>query len=864
MDTNGSAREFEVLGERAAIPEIPFPVVGIGASAGGLEAVSELLAGLPAATGMAFLFVQHLDPGHGSLLVEILTKKTPLTVTEAQNGMAVAPEHLYVIPPNTTLTLLRGVLRLQRRQISELRHMPIDILLHSLAEERGHLAIGVILSGGGSDGTLGLRAIKERGGITFAQEPASARFAAMPRSAIATGCVDFILSPQLMAEALAKVGRHTYLSSGTTPVGEPPPTGEDDMERVFGLLRTHCGVDFTHYKRTTIERRLARRMAVRHADGLASYADLLQHDPNEVQTLGQDLLIRVTSFFRDPETFEGLVETIFPALLEGRSLTEPLRIWVPGCASGEEVYSIAICLTECLDARALSIPVQIFGTDLSETAIETARAGRYVDNIAGQISAERLQRFFVKLNAHYQIVKSIRDRCVFARQNVTSDPPFARLELVSCRNLLIYLDPALQSQVIPLFHYALKPQGYLILGPSETMGQFSDLFEIVDKRHKIYRRKAGPARVGLELRAGEPAALPRSRGTIAVAPAVYMEQAQRVTERLLLARYAPACVLIDGGLNILYFHGETSRYLEHARGAASLNLQKLASPGLLVELLPAIQAARQQDAPVRLAGLRDETSGEMREIHIEVVPLKVPEIEDRCHAILFTQAPTPPRGEHNTAAAWLVQGWAKLSGAGAEAAEAATERDHEILQLKHDLAATRGYLQVAIEEHQAAKEELESAHEEVLSANEELQSTNEELETAQEELQSTNEELTTTNEELQNRNHELNDLNEALSESSDYLDAIVETLRQPLLVLGGDLRIARANGAFYACFQTTPVETEHCLLYELDDGQWNIPRLRTLLEEILHENAQFQGYEVANVFPRIGEKTMLLNAGLLT
>ena len=472
-----------------------FRVVGIGASAGGLEAVSELLGGLPETTGMAWIVVQHLDPLHHSLLAEILAKKTPLPVAEATEGMAVEPDHVYVIPPNTSLVLTGAVLRLTGREAGPVRHTPIDILLYSLAEDRGHNAIGVILSGTGSDGTLGLKAIKDAGGSTFAQDPASARFAGMPTSAIDGGCVDFTLLPAAIAETVTRLGRHPYLNGAADAFVD-----EDHLKRIFRALRSTSGVDFTHYKRGTIMRRLGRRMALHQVDAIGAYADLLQDHPAARRALAEDLLIQVTGFFRDPETFAGLVQSVFPALLADRSPKEPLRIWVPGCASGEETYSIAICLLEFLGERSTSTPTQIFGTDVSEAGIDKARAGTYLDR--GDVSVERLKRFFVKRDGHYQIARPVRDLCVFARHDVTRDPPFSQLDLVSCRNLLIYLDPALQRRVIPLFHYALKPQGFLVLGPAETIGQSSDLFELVDRPHKIYRKRAVPRQLGLELVAG--------------------------------------------------------------------------------------------------------------------------------------------------------------------------------------------------------------------------------------------------------------------------------------------------------------------------------------------------------------------------
>ena len=836
-------------------PDKSFPVVGIGASAGGLEAVSELIAELPAETGMAFLLVQHLDPRHDSLLTEILAKKAEIAVETATDGTALRPDHLYVIPPNTSMTLTDGVLQLRSRESEERPHKPVNILFHSLAEQHVHQAVGVVLSGTDSDGSQGLEEIKAAGGITMAQAPASARFDGMPKSAIATGCVDFVLPPKELGKEIVRIGRHPYLSSSSAP-GDLLQE-EDRMKRIFRLLQSRNGTDFSRYKRSTVDRRLARRMALRQVDGLAEYDELLRNEPDEVQALAQDFLIRVTGFFRDPETFADLSEIVFPALFEHRSPKEPLRIWVPGCASGEEAYSIAMVLLEYLSDRAASFRVQIFATDLSEAAIEKARTGFYADTIADEVSAERLQRFFVKLDDHYQISKTVRDLCVFARHDVTRDPSFSRLDLVSCRNLLIYLDQTLQRQTISLFHYALNPTGFLILGPSETIGRSPELFRLLDSRHQIYRRQPMPARAVPEFPAAEEAARPGLTESITLAKPAFIEseRAQRETERLLLTRYAPASILVDDGLNVVYFHGETSRYLEHARGAASLNLQQICRPGLLVELSPTIHEAKKNELPVLKEGVRVELSGEEREIGLEVIPVRLPGIESRYFLILF--GPPSAKKAELRRAGFLVRLWSSLFGAGS-AAE--TEKDNQIALLRRELDATRDYLQASAEEHEAAKEEMKSAHEEALSANEEFVSTNEELETAKEELQSANEELGVTNQELRDRNRELSDLNDELRQSRSYQDAIVETLRESLLVLDGDLRVQKANREFYETFHLRPEETLKQHIYDLGNGQWNIPELRKLLERILPDVSTLRDFEAVIELPEIGQKTMLLNA----
>jgi two-component system, chemotaxis family, CheB/CheR fusion protein len=677
-------------------PDKSFPVVGIGASAGGLEAVSEMIAELPATTGMAFLLVQHLDPAHESFLAEILAKRAAFRVETATDGAILVPDHLYVIPPNTVMTVADGVLRLRSRDGEARPHKPVNILFRSLAEQLGHRAIAVVLSGTDSDGAQGLEAIKGAGGITMAQEPTTAKFDGMPKSAIATGFVDFVRSPNELAKEVVGIARHPYLSSGS-PDGVTQE--EDRLRRIFRLLQSRNGTDFSRYKRTTVQRRLARRMALRQVDGLAEYADLLIREPDEVQALARDFLIRVTGFFRDPETFAAVSKTVFPALFDHRSTNEPIRIWVPGCSSGEEVYSFAMVLLEYLEDRAASTRVQIFGTDLSEAAVEKARTGIYLDSIVDEVSPERLQRHFTNQDGHYQVSKAVRDLCVFARHDLTRDPPFSRLDLVSCRNLLIYLDQSLQQQIIPVFHYSLNPDGFLILGLSETIGRSSQFFRVLDARHQIYRRQPVLSQVVPGFSTAGATGRPGAAEVIApVKPAqIESERAQKETERILLARYAPASILIDDSLNVLYFHGETGRYLEHSRGVASLNLEKICRPGLLVELSPAIREAQTSEGPVRRERVRVELPGEGNEISLEVIPVKLPGIESLYFLILFGE-PATDRTE-SSRAGLLVRLYTSLLGAGSPRE---TEKDNQIASLRRELEATREYLQATIEEHEAA------------------------------------------------------------------------------------------------------------------------------------------------------------------
>jgi two-component system CheB/CheR fusion protein len=836
-------------------PSIDFPVVGIGASAGGLEAVSEFLAELPAATGMAYVLVQHLDPGHASMLTEILEKKSAIPVTEAKDGMPVAADHLYVIPPNAALAVQQGRLRLTPR--ADGSRALVDALFHSLAAECGQNAIGMVLSGTGSDGTRGIQAIHEAGGIAFAQQPESARFDSMPKSALQTGCVDFALPPGEIAHKLAGFREHPYLRGERTEDQvelEPGDRGSEAQSwaRIFQLLGGVSGVDFTHYKRSTLERRVARRQALARIEELARYADFLQDTPGEQQALAHDMLIGVTSFFRDPESFEGLAQTVFPVLLRERSPRDAVRVWVPGCASGEEIYSIAIALVEALGERARATTIQMFGTDASDAAIARARAGRYPESTASEVSPERLRRYFVKLDAHYEIAKSLRDLCVFARQDVTRDPPFSRLDLVSCRNLLIYLDPALQRSVLALLHYALKPQGFLMLGPSEAIGQSADLFELVDKKHRIYARRDVRGRPELPFRGREAQPFHPQAGLAAPAAAILeTDRMQREADRVLLARYAPASVLVDEQLNVHQFRGHTAPFLEHAPGTASLSLQRLAPPSLLIALSPAILEVRKGNAPVRRENVRIESHGRVRKVHFEVSPFQIPETDVRGYLVVFEEAPV----ERDRPGLWQ-----RVFGRRAGGAPEAAAAPGEVEQLRSELAATREFLQAAVEEHEAAKEELKSAHEEALSSNEEYQSTNEELETAKEELQSTNEELATTNDELRHRNQELQELRDRAAEARDFAEGIVQTVHEPLLVLDQRLNVIRANRSFYDAFRLGPTDIDGKLLYEMGNGQWSIPALRALLDEVLENEKPIEGREVKHAFPQIGERTLIVNA----
>ena len=571
---------------------------------------------------MAFVVVQHLDPKHESLLPDILAKKTTMAVSPATAGAALQPDHVYVIPPDALLTVHDGRIEVKRRTSGPERPSPVDLLFSSLAVAYGERSVGIVLSGADADGSLGLREIKHAGGFTFAQQPESARFPTMPRHAIETGCVDLVLRPKEIAGELTRLGRRFRTA-------EPSPESAADSARdvgmdgenavlayIFQRLRSAHGVDFTHYKRTTIRRRIERRMMLRRIESLDDYRESLDRDSGELAALYQDFLIRVTEFFRDPAAFDALRHDVLPALCEGRSPKEPIRIWVPGCATGEEVYSVAITLLEYLGDSLPPLKIQIFGTDVSEAALEKARAGVYPVNALREVSAERLERFFIGQNGEYRISKDIRDLCLFARQDVTRDPPFSRLDLISCRNLLIYLDDVAQRRVLRTFHYALRPQGMLFFGPAESIAYSPELFEQIDSGSRVFRRMPNTGGGAIAERADNPGSLALEPEGDAGPLRVEADSLPREADRLLLARFAPACVLVNQALTILQFRGQTGPYLEPAGGPPSFDLRRVIRPELLVQIIPAIG----ETSKTGVASRRDVRL-DTREISIEVIPL---------------------------------------------------------------------------------------------------------------------------------------------------------------------------------------------------------------------------------------------------
>jgi len=946
-----------------------FPVVGIGASAGGLEATIELLKGLPANTGMAFVLVQHLDAHRESHLPEILARTTPMPVLLAEDGARVQRDHVYVIPPNVVLGIQDSTLRLSPRSASMHPYYPIDQFLFALAEDQGAYSIGVILSGSASDGAQGLRAIKCAAGTTFCQSEESAKHGSMPHSAIATGAVDFILAPRAIAAELVRISTYPCLPD-SIHLPEPIEGSEDsdsvraadleEFQKVLAMLRRATHVDFAQYKQNTIRRRIGRQMVVHNTETIRDYVAYLDQHPNALNDLYRDLLISVTQFFREPAMFSSLAQ-IEGQLLKQRDRHAPFRLWAAGCATGEEAYSLAIVITEAVEAAGYSTPIQLFGTDISDGAIDRARAGVYPEAIESDVSPERLKKFFTRVEAGYRISKSIRESCIFARHDLVRDPPFSQLDLVSCRNVLIYLGTGAQQRILSALHYCLRPDGLLVLGAAESIGNRDDLFGARDNENKIFSKKLTPGRFTLTM------ADPRGFEHLPVAPKLNdlnatptLAQIEARATRILRDLYAPPGVTINDAMQIVHFHGQTGPYLQPPTGEASLNLLRVAHQSLLFALRKAIDAAAERKEPVHETGIPFEGKGETREIALRVIPIF--EGAARYYLILFEDGAEPQRSSASSVAV----------------RNESSVFEVELAHARRQLDETREYLRKIIEQHEVAMEELRAAHEEVQSSNEEMQSTNEELRTAKEELQSSNEELITVNDELSNRNTELgsanNDLSNVLNAVSipivmvgmdfrirrytpaaarllntvpsdlgrmitdvpyttdvpslkamlsealetlgiqkskvqnregrwfsvqvgpyrttddridgavitfvdiddltraleraeaarDLAEGIVETVQHPLLVLDRELRIQRATPAFYKEFQVTPAETQGQPIDRVGDGQWNIPELRRLLDQALSRDVPFRDLDVDYEFPRIGRRTMRLNARRIT
>ncbi len=983
-----------------------FPIVGIGASAGGLEAFEQFFRACPADTGMAFVLVPHLDPGHESLLAEILQRSTAMQVLEALDQIAVEPNHVYVIPPNREMAILNGVLQLSVPELVRGQRMPIDGFLRSIAEDQAERAIGIILSGTATDGTLGLRAILGSGGVCMVQEPSTAKYDGMPSSAINAGYATHVLPAEQMPTMLLEVTRQSVYRQRMAPVA--PEKVQSGINQILLQLRNATGHDFSLYKKSTIGRRIQRRMAQHAIEDEAVYAHFLKGNPTETQLLFRELLINVTSFFRDPEAFVALKDTILPALLKGKPAGYDFRVWVAGCATGEEAYSIAIVLRELQDEilalHDQELHIQIYATDLDEDAIAVARTGRYPPNIAQDVTPERIRRFFIKDDAGYKVKKDVRDMVVFAAQNVIKDPPFTKLDLLSCRNLMIYLETELQNRLIPNFHYALRPGGVLFVSTSESITSRPDLFTAIDRKWKFYR--VSHALGAPHLKANVDMAWATSPGTTgtrgisstAAGPTAEVTTGKAVTSRAgnvaalstsaLLQNYAPASVATDSRGNILYVHGDTGRYLRPAPGPMSDNVVEMAREGLQLDLRLAINSAAAAAGPTLNKEVSVKTNGGFSTVRFSVralpsghrgEPLLLVSFEDVAELGKLSGKPAD-QAAGKPAAAKPARG----KSSAAASAEAA-----RIEELERELAYSKENLQATSEEQQASNEELKSTNEELQSTNEELQSSNEELETSKEELQSLNEETITVNSELNAKIEQLtgmqNDMKNLmdsigtgtlfldhhmvirrytpaavklyrliagdvgrplgditsniegenlLAELQSVLDTlipverevrstdgawylariqpyrtldnviegvvltftpvtdfklaseaaqrataelattlqattqlarelaegIVDTVVEPLIVLDGTLQVVSASRSFYQHFQVAPEQTVGRKIYGLGNGQWDIPGLRELLENILPKNRVMDGYVVEHGFPGLGPRRMVLNA----
>ena len=727
-----------------------FIVVGIGASAGGLETLETFFQNMPPEPGMAFVIIQHLSPKHKSIMASLLAKHSRMAVREIEDATPFESNCVYLNPPNKNVAVFNGVLHLMEFIKTGVVNMPIDFFFRSLSEDWGEKAVAIILSGTASDGTLGIKAIKGGGGMVMVQDPDTAKYDGMPRSAIETGLVDFILTVEKMPERLIGYAKHPVLKTpGKVIVSEP--SDRHEIQKVFALIRCATGNDFSHYKQSTILRRIERRMAVHQIEGLPDYTLFLQKNPMEIETLFKNLVIGVTSFFRDPEAWRVVEQQVQAKLMAARHPDDALRCWVVGCSTGEEAYSLAMLISEIMEKLKKHITVHIFATDIDDAAIDDARKGVYPESIAADVSPERLSRFFIKEENAFRVKKQIRDMAIFSLQSVIKDPPFSRLDLVSCRNLMIYLDVSLQKKMVPLFHYTLNPDGILMLGTAETIGEFSNLFHLVDTKWKVFKRKEvlpgamiDYSRTGpYERSAGvEQNEMPNMPGSLDI---------QAMTEKAILDGYAPSGVLINEKYEILHFVGRTEKYLVPPTGKPIFNILTMARQDLKYKLTTALHRAFREKKPTTHKGVRIKLNGAFTVVDITVDPLTdkgVP--REGLMLIVF---------EDKTAEPTVAEAPDQKTGT--------KKHLSEVKQMEQDLQSTREYLQSTIEELETSNEELKSTNEELQSVNEELQSTNEELETSKEELQSTNEELSTVNSELQNKVDELskssNDMNNLLA-----------------------------------------------------------------------------------------------------
>jgi two-component system CheB/CheR fusion protein len=900
-----------------------FPIVAIGASAGGLEAFEQFFKNMPEDSNMAFVLIPHLSPEHKSIMPEILSRYSKMSIVQAENSMRVRRNRVYIIPPDKDMSILGGTLQLldpvERRSV---RH-PIDFFFRALAQDQGERAICIVLSGTGTEGTLGLKAVKGEGGLVLVQDPKTARYDGMPASAVATGLADYVLPPDKMPTYLLAYAKSPVLR-GPRPLSQPEATCTDELQKIFVLIRSKTGHDFSRYKHSTVMRRIERRMAVLQVENSADYVTYMRNNPREIDTLFKELLIRVTNFFRDPEAYDALREKALPIIFQNLPRDSAVRIWVPGCSTGEEAYSLAILFHEYSQKLKKKVKVKIFATDIDSGSIEIARSGIYPNSIAVDMSPERLYRYFTKKDTVYKIKEELRETVIFAEHDINRDPPFSKMDLISCRNLLIYMGADLQKRLLPLFRYALNPEGILLLGSSETIGDTTDLFTVLDKKWRMFkaRRTKTVPLAPIDLRASRDAvtaaAMPQTHGIKRPSDHSIAE----MTEKLLLARHSPSCAVVDREGAIVFLHGRTGKYLEPATGKASLNILDMAREGLRPELRAALRRASTKKADTAADGLQVRTNGSSQSINLTVHYLREPEQLRGLLLVVFQDVPT-----------------LKPEKTGRPRTLSERKVKERIEELELDLKSTKANLQTNIEEMETSNEDLQSSNEELQSANEELQSTNEEMETSKEELQSTNEELMTVNAELQHKMDELaqanNDMTNLLSStriatifldtnlrikrytpdaigvinliqsdigrplsdislkieypdllkdvgavllslgmkeqvvrhmdgawylvriipyrtSTNFIEGVVitfveiteqkrmqelqdalvfsrgvvDTVREPLIVLDENLRVVSANRTFYEMFKTTQEETEHKLIYDIGNRQWDIPAFR--------------------------------------
>jgi len=942
-----------------------FYIVGMGGSAGSLEAFEQFFRNMPDDSGAAFVLISHLDPTQKGMMPELLQRYTKMKVFEAVDGMKVVPNCVYVIPSNKDMAILHGTLQLLEPTATRGLRLPIDFFFKNLGLDQKEKAVGIIISGMGSDGTAGLKIIKEHLGMVMVEDPESAKYDSMPHSAIDTGLADYIAPAEVLPTMLL-----AYIKQLSQPLSEHIGTEEQvvsAVQKILVLLRGQTGNDFSLYKKNTVMRRIERRMNVHHMGKTEQYVRFLQDNPQEVELLFKELLIGVTSFFRDPKAFELLKKTIVPDILKNREKERTVRVWVPGCSTGEEAYSIAIIFSECLSKLRLKgdFKVQIFATDIDKAAIDQARQGLYPANIAADLSPERLEHFFSKEDNKYQINKDIREMVVFAPHNATMDPPFTRLDLISCRNLLIYLTAELQKKLMALFHYSLMPDGILFLGTSETIGRFIDQFSTVDTKWKIYQRRHSEQTAAdtVDFAHFYREAIPAGR--VGGKQAAELVSIPEVANRMLLEDFTPPAVFINEQGDVVYIHGRTGKYLEPPAGKTNINIFAMAREGLKIELPSAIREAKTQKKTITLKGIKVKTNGDFQTINLTVKPVVQLGIQQPLYMLVFENVTMPPKEEKSISS---------------QARSSSRLKDINI-ELENELKHTKELLQKTSEEMQLSQEELKSTNEEIQSTNEELQSTNEELSSSKEEMQSLNEEMMTVNAELQVKVDELtlsnsdmknllnrteiatifldDDLNirrftpeatgifnliqsdigrpishivsklqyddivtdvrkvldslmykEAQVQAKDghwYImrimpyrthdnaidgvvinlidittmkkleislqekessaqkaralaEGIIATVREPLIILDTNFKVITANPSFYQTFRVTTEQTENHILYELGNGQWDIPELRRLLEEILPQNSVFNDFAVEHEFPSIGRKKMLLNA----